>query len=115
MNGLQFALLGCVLLVALMTSLVAGRREYFRGYGGPTTHYVEHANTRYYKGLGHAVSYYPPYRPEGKKGGRRHGRRGHKGGDPIIVVVKGGHGHGGHSNQHEYGGYDGGYDVYGLY
>ena len=45
-----------------MTSSVSSRkRDYFHGYGGPQLHFVKHANTRYYYGLGHAVSNYPPY------------------------------------------------------
>ncbi|KAF0290978.1 hypothetical protein FJT64_010853 [Amphibalanus amphitrite] len=54
----------CAVIATLMTSRASagGRnKNFFHGYGGPPQHFVKHAYTRHYYGLGHAVSNYPPF------------------------------------------------------
>ncbi|XP_043225960.1 glycine-rich cell wall structural protein-like [Amphibalanus amphitrite] len=119
MAWVRITVLCCAVIATLMTSRASagGRnKNFFHGYGGPPQHFVKHAYTRHYYGLGHAVSNYPPFwlYDNGKKGGgKRRGRGGKKRDRGGVIVVKHG-GYGGYGGGHG-GGYGGGYDDYDYY
>ncbi|XP_037084367.1 glycine-rich protein-like [Pollicipes pollicipes] len=116
MNVVHFAVVLCAVMLTLVTSpCSAHRRNYFHGYGGPTTYYGSKGNAHYSYGHGH-VTYQPSYRRGGKKGGRRN-KGGKRGGRTIVIIHKSSYGHGSSYGGygHDYGGYDSFGESYGYY